>query len=50
LKELQYEYKTVKGDVLFRSKQSELVKAVEPLGLKELTAAPIVMIDSSNIN
>jgi hypothetical protein len=36
--------------VLFRSKQSELVKAVEPLGLKELTAAPIVMIDSSNIN
>ena len=28
LKELQYEYKTVKGDVLFRSKQSELVKAL----------------------
>jgi predicted membrane protein len=47
LKELQYEYKTVKGDVLFRSKQSELVKAVEPLGLKELSAAPIVLIDSS---
>lgn len=47
LKELQYEYKTVKGDVLFRSKQSELVKAVEPLGLKELTAAPIVLVDSS---
>ena len=43
LKELQYEYKTVKGDVLFRSKQSELVKAVEPLGLKELTEAPIVL-------
>ena len=33
LKELQYEYKTVKGDVLFRSKQSTLVKSVEPLGL-----------------
>lgn len=49
LKELQYEYKTVKGDVLFRSKQSELVKAVEPLGLKELTAAPVVLIDSSNV-
>ena len=49
LKELQYEYKTVKGDVLFRSKQSELVKAVEPLGLKELTAAPVVLIDSSNL-
>ena len=50
LKELQYEYKTVKGDVLFRSKQSELVKAVEPLGLKELMAAPVVLIDSSNLN
>jgi predicted membrane protein len=49
LKELQYEYKTVKGDVLFRSKQSELVKAVEPLGLKELMAAPVVLIDSSNL-
>lgn len=50
LKELQYEYKTVKGDVLFRSKQSELVKAVEPLGLKELMAAPVVLIDSSKQN
>ena len=49
LKELHYEYKTVKGDVLFRSKQSELVKAVEPLGLKELMTAPVVLIDSSNL-
>lgn len=49
LKELKYEYKTVKGDVLFRSKQSELVKAVEPLGLKELMAAPVVLIDSSKL-
>lgn len=47
LKELQYEYKTIKGEVLFRSKQSELVKAVEPLGLKELTESPIVLIDST---
>lgn len=49
LKELQYEYKTVKGEVLFRSKQSELTKAVEPLGLKEVTVAPMVIIDSSNL-
>lgn len=48
LKELQYEYKTVKGDVLFRSKQSELVKAVEPLGLRELDRSPTVLIDSIN--
>ncbi len=50
LKELQYEYKTVKGDVLFRSKQSELVKAVAPLGLKELTEAPVILIDSNKID
>ena len=47
LKELQYEYKTVKGEVLFRSKQSELVKAVEPLGLKELEKSPIILKDST---
>jgi len=43
VKELQYEYKTVKSEVMFRSKQSELAKAVEPLGLKELTTAPVVL-------
>lgn len=50
LRELEYEYKTVKGDVLFRSKQSELVKAVEPLGLKEATAAPVILTDSSGLD
>lgn len=48
LKELQYEYKSVKGDVLFRRKQSELIEAVKPLGLQELTVEPVVLIDSSN--
>jgi hypothetical protein len=43
VKELQHEYKTVKGEVMFRSKQSELVKAVEPIGLKELTESPVVL-------
>ena len=46
LKELQYEYKSVKGDVLFRSRQSEMIRAVEPLGLKELIAEPVVLTDS----
>lgn len=49
LKELQYEFKSVKGDVLRRSKQSELMQAVQPLGLKELTTSPIVLIDSSGM-
>jgi hypothetical protein len=46
VKELQYEYKTMKSEVMFRSKQSELAKAVEPLGLKELTEPPYVLGDS----
>ncbi len=45
LKELQYEYKTLKSEVMFRSKQSELAKAVEPFGLKELTVPPIILED-----
>ncbi len=44
LKELQYEYKTVKGELMMRGKQSELIKAVEPLGLKELQAPPVKII------
>src|SRR5436190_21564449 len=43
VKELKYDSKTVKSEVMFRSKQSELTKAVEPLGLKELTASPVVL-------
>jgi hypothetical protein len=46
LKEMQYEYKTLKSEVMFRSKQSELAKAVEPYGLKELTTPPIVVKDN----
>jgi hypothetical protein len=50
LKELQYEYKTLKSEVMFRSKQSELAKAVEPFGLKELTLPPYVLMDSIQKN
>jgi len=47
LKELQYEYKTLKSEVMFRSKESELAKAVAPFGLEELTRPPFVLIDST---
>ena len=50
VKELQYEYKTMKSEVMFRSKQSELAKAVEPLGLKELAEPPYVLRDSSKVH
>jgi Bacteriodetes cell division protein (FtsL-like) len=47
LKELQYEYKTLKSEVMFRSKESELARAVEPFGLKELTSPPFTLTDST---
>jgi cell division protein FtsL len=50
LKELQYEYKTLKSEVMFRSKQSELAKAVAPFGLKELITPPIILKDSVTKN
>jgi hypothetical protein len=48
LKELQYEYKTVKSELMFRSKQSELVKEVESIGLKTLLQPP-VKLDADSI-
>ncbi len=43
VKELKYEYIAVKSEVMFQSKPSELIKAVEPLGLKELVKSPVVL-------
>lgn len=48
LKELQFEYKDVKGVVLDLGTQSKLTKVVEPLGLKELTTAPVIIKDSTD--
>ena len=50
VKELKYEYIAVKSKVMYQSKQSELVKVVEPLGLKELTASPVILKDSAGTN
>jgi Bacteriodetes cell division protein (FtsL-like) len=50
IKELEYEYKAVKSDLIFRSKASELVKAVEPLGLKELRTPPVLISDTIIVN
>ncbi len=47
IKELEYEYKTIKSDVIFRSKASELIKVVEPLGLKELIEPPVLLGEAS---
>jgi hypothetical protein len=50
VRELEFEYKTLKSEVIFRSKASEMIKAVEPLGLKELKEPPISLTDTTAIN
>lgn len=40
IKELKWEYLNVKSELMFRSKMSEVSKAVEPLGLKQLNMPP----------
>lgn len=46
VKEMEYEYKIVKRDVMFRSKQSELARVVAPLGLEELKEPPLIIKDT----
>jgi len=48
IRERQYEYVTAKGELLARSKPSEVSQAVAGIGLKPLTRSPWVLIDSTN--
>lgn len=41
LKELRSEYITVKSNLMFLSKQSEIVKKLEPYGIKESVVPPV---------
>jgi len=41
IKELRTEFISSKSDLMFVSKQSEVAKAIEPLGLKEPVVAPM---------
>ncbi|MBN8835785.1 MAG: hypothetical protein J0I09_00860 [Sphingobacteriia bacterium] len=40
LKELQFQYKTVKSEVMYKSEESQIIKAAEPLGLKISNEVP----------
>lgn len=44
LKELRSQYIISKSELMFLSKQSELAKRVEPLGLKETTQQPYLIL------
>lgn len=50
LKELRTEYISTKSELMFASKQSEVAKAAETLGLKESLVPPIkIAVDSSQL-
>ena len=48
LKDLQYEYKTLKSEVMFRTQEVQIVKASEPLGLKVIKETPVRLKPVSN--
>lgn len=50
IKELEYEFKTIQSELIFRSKASELIRAVEPLGLRELKQPPMQLTENNNKN
>ncbi len=50
LKELQYEYKTVKSDLMYKSREAEMIKATEPLGLKVTAESPMHIVVEQKTN
>lgn len=48
VKELSYEYKSLKADLMFKSKLTEVQKKVDTLGIKELIEPPKKIIISEN--
>jgi Bacteriodetes cell division protein (FtsL-like) len=43
IKQLQFEYKTVKSELMYRSEESQVLKAAEPLGLQVSKEVPMVL-------
>lgn len=48
IKELSWEYKSLKADLMFKSKMTEVAKKVDTLGLKELIEPPKKIVITSN--
>ena len=48
VKELSWEYKSLKADLMFKSKLTEVAKKVDTLGIKELTEPPRKIIISND--
>ncbi len=49
LKELQYEYKTAKSELMYKSREAEMVQAAAPLGLKLSPEPPMHIVIDENM-
>ena len=51
VKELSWDFKTLKADLMLKSTQTEVSKKVDTIGLKEPVAPPIkIVVDKSELN
>jgi hypothetical protein len=50
VKELQYEYKSLKSEEMFKSRESQIVEAVTPLGLKVSSEPPMRLMAEEKSN
>ncbi|EDM38794.1 hypothetical protein PBAL39_22015 [Pedobacter sp. BAL39] len=48
VKELSWEYKSLKADLMFKSKLTEVAKKVDTLGIRELTEPPKKIVVNAN--
>lgn len=48
VKELSWEYKSLKADLMFKSKLTEVAKQVDTLGIRELTEPPRKIVINNN--
>jgi hypothetical protein len=45
IKELQFEYKTIKSEVMYKSEECQVLKTAEPLGLNISTDLPVRLVN-----
>lgn len=50
LKDLQYEFKMIRSEWMFKTKQSEVVKTVAATGIKEILEPPVNLTNIKNEN
>lgn len=50
LKDLQYEFKMIRSEWMFKTKQSEVVKTVATSGIKEILEPPVNLTNIKNEN